>query len=199
MKLEQYLRNEINLHIRPLQIKNKCEVCGCQENLHLHHNYPFFKIVDDVLAILNLEMKDTEEYTEQELYLIKSCVLAEHLKDNYKTLCQDCHIKEHEENKQRRKMYNQKYSERKKLERRKAKEERLNQIKVEEINRRKQLLDSVVGVPLSTKQFRELAVELDFRNKERHTIKKPYKEIESLGYKIIDKKTGNKRYKIISK
>ena len=102
MNLESYLRSEINLYIRPLFIKNECEYCGAIDNLHLHHNYQFFKIVDDVLKMLNLEMKDTDDYTEQELYMIKSCVLAEHLKDNYKTLCQECHVKEHIENRQGR-------------------------------------------------------------------------------------------------
>ena len=96
MKLEPYLRSEVNQKIRPLFLKDECEHCGCTEDLHLHHQYEFFKIVDDVLNKLQLEMKDTEEYTECELYLIKSCVLAEHLKDNYLTLCSECHKKEHE-------------------------------------------------------------------------------------------------------
>ena len=72
MKLEAYLRSEVNQKIRPLFLKNKCEHCECTEDLHLHHQYEFFKIVDDVLNKLQLEMKDTEEYTEYELYLIKS-------------------------------------------------------------------------------------------------------------------------------
>lgn len=102
MKLELYLRSEVNQKIRPLFLKDECEHCGCTDDLHLHHQYEFFKIVDDVLNKLQLEMKDTEEYTEYELYLIKSCVLAEHLKDNYLTLCSECHRKEHENNHKRR-------------------------------------------------------------------------------------------------
>lgn len=75
-------------------------------------------------------------------------------------------------------------------------QERLNQIK-EETNRQKQLLNQVIGKQLSTEEFRQLAIDLNFKRK-RKLVMKPYKEIESLGYKV-QKPTNNKRYTTIGK
>ena len=200
MKLELYLRSEVNQKIRPLFLKNKCEHCGCTDDLHLHHKYEFFQIVDNVLNKLQLEMKDTEEYTEYELYLIKSCVLAEHLKDNYLTLCSECHRKEHENNHKKRKHDKKnKKNEEEWQEKRRAKADRIEQEKQRHI----ELLESVIDKRLTTAEFKALAAELNFRDSQHSRIKSTVKtvcpEIQKLGFTIEESKIRGTIYKRIEK
>lgn len=96
MELNQYLRVIIHQKIRPLFIKEKCEVCGDEDNLHLHHVKHFHVIVSETLKELFLINKDTEEYKGSELELIINVMLGKHLNTDYLTLCNDCHIKIHE-------------------------------------------------------------------------------------------------------
>ena len=92
MKLHDYLREKIYTHFNPLVIKDKCEYCGSIENLHVHHCYPFVQMLQDTLEELNLELKDTKEYTVVELLNIKEKILGKHLNYTYKTLCSECHL-----------------------------------------------------------------------------------------------------------
>ncbi|MDV3426642.1 MAG: hypothetical protein LIR50_05565 [Bacillota bacterium] len=41
MKIEQYLRNEFAKHLRPLLIKDECEICGTDKKLEVHHERQF--------------------------------------------------------------------------------------------------------------------------------------------------------------
>lgn len=91
MTLQQYLRFKIAKYVVPLFKKNVCDICGSNENLELHHEYKFSKMLNDTLKELNLNLKELNEYTELELKNITDKILGKHLSCKYKTLCWDCH------------------------------------------------------------------------------------------------------------
>lgn len=99
MKLQEKVRNEYLKYIRPLYIKDKCELCGCNENLELHHDeHMFSEQLTHVLKVIGVQNKDTsniENYTSNELENISISMLGMQVKNKYLTLCCDCHIKEH--------------------------------------------------------------------------------------------------------
>ena len=96
MKLEEYLRLDFASYLRPLLIKDKCEVCNSIEDLHLHHVYKFSSYLKRALKNLNLEYKeDIKEYESKDLRAIRDCMISKQLRGKYKTLCKECHDKEH--------------------------------------------------------------------------------------------------------
>lgn len=97
MDLNQYLRMMINDKVRPLFIKEKCEVCGDSNKLHLHHVKLFRDIIKETLADLNLEYKDSNEYSDREIDMIVNIVLGKHLRIDYLTLCDECHKNTHKD------------------------------------------------------------------------------------------------------
>lgn len=92
MNLREYLRNEWSQYIRPIIIKDKCEFCGCDDELHLHHIDRFHNLLVETLEELMLQELDTYNYNELELKQISNFMLAKQLKSEYKTLCRSCHI-----------------------------------------------------------------------------------------------------------
>ena len=198
MNLDMYLRTHVATKIRPLFIQSKCEHCNSTDDLHLHHVKPFVKIVDKVLNKFNLELKDSDAYTDQERYLIVSCVLSEHLNGEYLTLCPQCHHNVHERNKKRRaSLSDEEKLRRKQL--RKEQKEKLKQQQLAELNKqRKELLDQYLDMKLNNEQFKTLTGKLNFRRDGR-LVKNPLDEIKELGYEVINKKSNSIRYKIITK
>lgn len=198
MNLDMYLRGHVATKIRPLFIQSKCEHCNSTDDLHLHHIKPFVKMVDKVLNKFNLELKDSEDYTEQERYLIVSCVLSEHLNGEYLTLCPQCHHNVHELNKKRRASLSDEEKlrlKRLRLEQKeKLKQQKLDALKQQRIN----LLDQHLDMKLSSKEFKVLAEKLNFRRDGR-MLKNPAVEIKQLGYEVVSKKSNSIRYKIITK
>ena len=199
MNLDMYLRGHVANKIRPIYIKSECEHCGSIDDLHLHHVKPFVKIVDKVLHKLNLELKDSDDYSEQERYLIVSCVLSEHLNCEYLTLCPKCHHNVHELNKKKRTSLSNEQKlrlKRLRLERKeKSKKQKLEALKQQRIN----LLEQHLNVKLSSQEFKTLAEQLNYRNSSGRIIKNPTDEIQKLGY-IVDKKcVRGVRYKYITK
>jgi len=91
MELKMYLRTYIHNLIRPIYIKNQCEICQSENDLHLHHVKLFSEIVNETLNDLNLEYKNTEDYTRTTLHIIRDIVLGKHLQIDYLTLCDNCH------------------------------------------------------------------------------------------------------------
>ena len=198
MNLDMYLRGHVAAKIRPLFIQLKCEHCDSTDDLHLHHVKPFVKIVDKVLNKFNLELKDSDDYTDQERYLIVSCVLSEHLNGEYLTLCPQCHYNVHEGNKKRRASLSDEQKQRLKQIRLEQKE-KLKQQKLNELNQqRKELLDQHLDMKLNNEQFKNLTEKLNFK-RNRQLIKNPIDEIKQLGYEVINKKSNSIRYKIITK
>lgn len=198
MNLDLYLRGHVAAKIRPLYIKSKCEHCNSTNDLHLHHVKPFVKMVDKVLNKLNLELKDSDAYTEQERYLIVSCVLSEHLNGEYLTLCPQCHHNVHELNKKRRASLSDAQKQRLKQLRLERKE-KLKQQKLDELKQaRIELLEQHLDVKLNNEQFKNLTEKLNFK-RNRQLIKNPIDEIKQLGYDVENKRTKTTRYKIITK
>lgn len=99
MNLRQYLRDEWSIYIRPLMVKEKCEWCGCKEDLHLHHIDRFHNLLVETLEELHLQELEVEDYGEFELKQISNFMLAKQLKSEYKTLCKECHMKLHSKEK----------------------------------------------------------------------------------------------------
>ena len=96
MKLEQYQRVKFLTYIRPLFIKNKCEVCGKTNDLELHHEEQFIILLKNTLDELSLEyLEDTSMYTEKQLKTITDLILGKQLQIKYATLCKRCHIDIH--------------------------------------------------------------------------------------------------------
>lgn len=92
MLLRLYLRNKIYSYIRPNYIDEKCKKCGNTDKLELHHDKQFSLIVKECLDKLGLEYKrNTEDYSKEELWLIKNLVLGVHTREKYTTLCKSCH------------------------------------------------------------------------------------------------------------
>ena len=197
MNLDMYLRAHV-AKIRPLFIQSKCEHCNSTDDLHLHHVKPFVKIVDKVLNKFNLELKDSDDYTEQERYLIVSCVLSEHLNGEYLTLCPQCHYNVHEGNKKRRASLSDEQKQRLKQLRLEQKE-KLKQQKLDALNQQRiELIDQQLNVRLNSKEFKQLTEKLNFRRDGR-LVKNPFDEIRELGYTVKNTRVDNKRYKIITK
>lgn len=89
--LNTYIRIHLNNKWTPLVKGSKCEKCGATENLKLHHIDRFVKLLDDVLVLLDLEHKDSTEYTVKELKMIRLMMQGLHLEIRTKTLCLGCH------------------------------------------------------------------------------------------------------------
>ncbi|MDB8566250.1 hypothetical protein GMB50_11745 [Turicibacter sanguinis] len=66
---------------------------------------------------------------------------------------------------------------------------------------RKQILDQYLNVKLTANEFKDIVKELNFTDKLNRLLTgaSAVKEIEKLGYDILDKKSNGKRYKVINK
>ena len=96
MELTVYLRHVFSERIRPAYIKEQCECCGSESNLHLHHDDKRMKdMIPEVLAVFDFPLKDTDDYEEDELLKIKHYFIGMSHCITYKTLCEKCHIKLH--------------------------------------------------------------------------------------------------------
>ncbi|HIH62772.1 MAG TPA: hypothetical protein HA283_00595 [Nanoarchaeota archaeon] len=82
--LHNYLRCKINSwKIDSLKKYNyKCAISGQNEQLEIHHIYPFNKIINDTLIELNLVLKyQISDYSKEELKLIEEKCLELHYKN----------------------------------------------------------------------------------------------------------------------
>lgn len=95
MDLGDYVRQHLNNKWAPFVKKDYCEKCGSNANLELHHIDEFVKLLDNTLVLLDLDYKDTTEYTKDELKLIRLVMQGKHLDVRTKTLCLDCHNELH--------------------------------------------------------------------------------------------------------
>lgn len=93
MNMKQILREDFTKYIRPHFIEAKCEKCGKEINsLHLHHNIEFSQLLDETLQQLKLlYYDDINNYTEDELQLIRDIMLAKQARIKYTTCCDSCH------------------------------------------------------------------------------------------------------------
>ena len=88
------LRLDFNNHIRDNYMKDVCEECGSNENLHVHHIITFISQLEYILKLMNISSK--EEFSDNEVELIRLAMYGSQYKNNhYMTLCQSCHIDRH--------------------------------------------------------------------------------------------------------
>lgn len=94
------LRGDFSHYIRPHFEKSECEVCGSDtEHLHVHHVTHFKDLLNDTLEQLHLEYhEDTNNYTDEELQLIRDVMLAKQMRIEYVTCCEPCHLDLHNGN-----------------------------------------------------------------------------------------------------
>lgn len=105
MDIKQLNRNKFQKYIRPLFIKDKCDICGNTQGLELHHDVQFDQLLRKAIDKLSLEYKtDINEYSSKELELISLVLLGLQVKCKYYTLCDKCHQNIHEDG--GRSMYN---------------------------------------------------------------------------------------------
>lgn len=88
------LRLDFNNYIRDNYLKDECEKCGSNENLHVHHIITFKSQFEYILELMNISSK--EEFNDNEVELIRLAMFGSQYKNNhYITLCQNCHIDKH--------------------------------------------------------------------------------------------------------
>ena len=91
-ELKNKLRTDYANYIKPLVIKDKCELCGCEENLVVHHDKEFSILLDETLKELNLYKL---EFNEDEFNIIKTYMLGKQIQIKNITLCNKCHTELH--------------------------------------------------------------------------------------------------------
>lgn len=193
MNLREYLRAEWGQYIRPLIIKDKCEFCGSEEDLHLHHIDKFYNMLMETLEELQLQELDTEDYTKEELNLISHLMLSKQIRSKYKTLCKKCHKKEHMI--EGKVIYNEKQLE--------DKEKKIKERELYIQNILKPYLDSIVGKKLFKEEQKELIEKINLRVDGRQ--QKSYSKLNDglkmikLGFIILPKRTSKERYWVVEK
>lgn len=98
MKTDAYLRLYVSNHFRKHLKICKCDICGCSNNLEVHHSgMQFFEIVDKACKDLNLKYYiNIESYNNKERELLINYVLGIHIRSKYEILCENCHTKIHQ-------------------------------------------------------------------------------------------------------
>ena len=99
--INEYLRRTFNNHVRPLLIRDECAICGCTENLHLHHySHKHCEICNDIMKDLSLNPNSyVSELTDLQLKIIEEIYIGRSLSYvTYYTLCKECHLQAHGEN-----------------------------------------------------------------------------------------------------
>ena len=91
-ELKNKLRIDYANYIRPFVIKDKCELCGCEENLVVHHDKEFSILLDETLKELNLYKL---EFNEDEVNIIRTHMLGKQIQIKNITLCNKCHTELH--------------------------------------------------------------------------------------------------------
>ena len=93
-ELLRLLRHDFSKYIRNKYIKNKCENCGSNIDLHLHHEYAFKNYFEYTLNLLKIN--DNNVFIDGEVEKIRYIMLGlQCSNEGYKTLCKDCHIQKH--------------------------------------------------------------------------------------------------------
>ena len=92
--LKNILRGDYAQYIRPLVIKDKCDLCGNDKELEVHHTIQFSELFYETLKELNLEKR--EYFKEDEENLIRNIMLGKQVKPKISvTLCCESHDKTH--------------------------------------------------------------------------------------------------------
>jgi hypothetical protein len=98
MNIKQLNRNKFQKYIRPLFIKDKCDICENTQGLELHHYIQFDKLFRNAIDKLGYKYEEEiEKYTTEQLELISLVLLGLQIKCKYYTLCDKCHQNMHED------------------------------------------------------------------------------------------------------
>ena len=187
MKLEEYLRSQFGYKIRPLYIKDKCEICGETNSLELHHVTQFSILLKETLNNLNLKYKTIEEYDKHELQLISELMLGKQINCEYLTLCAKCH------NKMEVDADNSDYYKKYWIEKGMKREEYINNIIIPYLN-------NIIGERLYKEDQKELINILNITDDRNRLQKSPklfniYFETNKIPYVIINKQIRIKNNK----
>ena len=68
-------------------LKDRCELCGTTENLILHHENSFSKMIDETINEVGME----------NIQLFRQVMLAKQIMEKNITLCEECHKEIHKE------------------------------------------------------------------------------------------------------
>ena len=167
------LRLDFNNYIRDNYIKDKCEICGSTENLHLHHVHKFSIQLKRALDIL--KYSDKENFNDEEIMILRYVMLGMQCKNNdYITLCDKCHTSHHKKTSFKEGKYGKNYV-----------PENLDEI-----------MSSYLSIPLTIDDKKELSDKLKLTNNHGRLLK--WKGVKRFliknGYNIKDtKKTINSK------
>lgn len=96
MKIQTLLRNDFSRCIKPFVREEQCEKCGCKDDLSVHHSIKFDTLLKETLDELGLPLlKEGNDYTQEELSLIRKKMKGKQMQIKYHTLCKSCHEKLH--------------------------------------------------------------------------------------------------------
>lgn len=173
VELRAYMRGRFHIYLRPLLIEDECENCGATDNLVVHHEEQFAKMLKNSLDRLGLEFKTmTENYTEKELEDITDMLLGEHLRNKHTTLCEECHDEVH-----RNGMLKDRYLSERPIKKKKEKKEEIE-------------FDVIDGCYIGVKMTKEIKDELrDKYNLKSH--KRLFEKLEQAGYSIYRSREGS--------
>ena len=182
-ELMKILRVDYTNKIRPLLIKDKCEICGINEELELHHKTQFTLLLDKALEDLHIVINVMEE---EELEKIRNYMLGLQLTNENITLCKHCHREGHRLNKESNRIRNEKQT----IGISKRQLEKEHKRKIYEETVLKPYLESIVDKGLGKEEKVELIEKIDYRvdghQKKSHSQLNSY--LNTLGYSVISKR-----------
>ena len=185
-ELKNKLRTDYAYYIRPLVIKDKCELCGCEENLVVHHDKEFSILLDETLKELNLYKL---EFNKDEFNIIKTHMLGKQIQIKNITLCNKCHTELHK-NKGGFSSTG-KYIDINKIKEMKRKKEKEIELQKKQ-KELKEYLETLVGKRLYKEDREELIEKVDLRDS-RNRLPKSISAInsyliENYNYNVISKR-----------
>ena len=87
LTIKEKCREDFKIYIRSKLIKGKCEMCGCEENLIVHHTIRFIDLFNETVEEIGLNNEE----------LFRNVMLAKQIKSKLITLCPKCHKNIHKE------------------------------------------------------------------------------------------------------
>lgn len=85
--LKNRCRLDFKVYLRDMLLKDRCELCGTTENLILHHENSFSKMIDETINEVGME----------NIQLFRQVMLAKQIMEKNITLCEECHKEIHKE------------------------------------------------------------------------------------------------------
>lgn len=182
-ELTRILRNDYASKIRPLLIKDKCEICGADEELELHHKTQFALLLDKALGDLHIVINVIGE---EELEKIRNYMLGLQLTNDNITLCKHCHREGHKLNEESNRIRNEKQF----IGTMKRQLEKEHKRKIYEETILKPYLESIVDKGLGKEEKEELIEKIDYKvdGHQKRSYSQLNSYLNTLGYSVISKR-----------